>query len=329
MSWKISVSEQVKLQMEITNHCNAACPACARGYLTSNKTDAPQYGLSLNDTYISLEKFKSYVDKDKWTNLERILFCGNYDEPTINPDVLEICKWIIDSKELFPKLPKISIATNGGARNEKFYTELGELSKESNRLKVNFGIDGFEDTNHLYRVNVDWKKLQKNWRAYISAGGVAWWQWIHFEHNAHQHHLVSEYAEQEGFENIKWIGSHRPNVTGVKHEGYTKKATYSKVVPDCYKNTRESQGLFINFRGYITPCCWMASNMSFKGLLDNFSSKHGVEGHKLNGTNSIQSLYDSQWFTDFAVAMESGTIPVCNTKCKQNLINDMEYELLT
>ena len=77
MSWKISVSEQVKLQMEITNHCNAACPACARGYLASNKTDAPQYGLSLNDTYISLEKFKSYVDKDKWTNLDRILFCGN------------------------------------------------------------------------------------------------------------------------------------------------------------------------------------------------------------------------------------------------------------
>jgi hypothetical protein len=329
MTWKVPVSERLGLQVELTNHCNAACHACARVWLVKNKDkkDWHEYDLSVNDNYVSLEDFKGWVDKDKWTRLKRILFCGNYDEPTINPDVIEICKWIIDSKTLFPALPKITISTNGGARNEEFYSELGKLSKDNpNRLKVNFGIDGFEDTNHLYRVNVKWEKLQKNWRAYIAAGGEAWWQWIEFSHNSHQKHLVADYAKKEGFVKIKRINSWRPNVAGAKNVGYIEKKESPKIVPDCYKNTMDSQGIFINYQGYMTPCCWMATNSGFKGLANNFSNDHGKDGHKLNGTNSIQSVFDSQWFTDFAVEMEAGKIPVCTTKCKENKTNYYNFQ---
>ena len=88
----------------------------------------------------------------------------------------------------------------------------------------------------------------------------------------------------------------------------------------------DSQGIFINYQGYMTPCCWMATNSGFKGLANNFSNDHGKDVHKLNGTNSIQSVFDSQWFTDFAVEMEAGKIPVCTTKCKENKTNYYNFQ---
>jgi hypothetical protein len=43
-----------------------------------------------------------------------------------------------------------------------------------------------EDTNHLYRENVEWKKIMENARAFISAGGTAHWDMLIFDHNKHQ-----------------------------------------------------------------------------------------------------------------------------------------------
>ena len=37
--------------------------------------------------------------------------------------------------------------TNGGMRTPKFWSEVGKIPG----VKVNFAIDGLEDTNHIYR----------------------------------------------------------------------------------------------------------------------------------------------------------------------------------
>ena len=42
-------------------------------------------------------------------------------------------------------------------------------TKKVARPRVVWGIDGLEDTTHLYRRNVKWDKLQENFRAYIRA----------------------------------------------------------------------------------------------------------------------------------------------------------------
>ena len=77
------------------------------------------------------------------------------------------------------------------------------------RLTVIWGIDGLEDTNHLYRVNVDWNRLQENWRAYISGGGKAKWQFIVFKWNQHQLDEVKRYSESEKFKGFNIIRSVR------------------------------------------------------------------------------------------------------------------------
>lgn len=205
-----------RLQLEITNYCNAACPQCERNYMIQlqNENDEARrewntvdYDVELNNTYLSIGDIKKTFLPDRWTHLDEIVFCGNVDEPVINPDVIEIIKhfYHLDNKD-----KDIWVHVNGGSRNESFWNELGELSKElNNRLTVIFGIDGDEETNHLYRRNVDWKTLQRNWRAYISAGGRAAWQFIIFKWNQHQIDDIKKLSESEGFVRFGIIESFR------------------------------------------------------------------------------------------------------------------------
>ena len=205
-----------RLQLEITNYCNAACPQCERNYMIQlqNENDEARrewntvdYDVELNNTYLSIGDIKKTFLPDRWTHLDEIVFCGNVDEPVINPDVIEIIKhfYHLDNKD-----KDIWVHVNGGSRNESFWNELGELSKElNNRLTVIFGIDGDEETNHLYRRNVDWKTLQRNWRAYILAGGRAAWQFIIFKWNQHQIDDIKKLSESEGFVRFGIIESFR------------------------------------------------------------------------------------------------------------------------
>jgi len=204
-----------RLQLEITNYCNAFCSQCERNYMIELQNETSEelkeftidYDIELNNTFLSIEDIKKTFLPNKWTHLDEIVLCGNVDEPVINPDVIEIIKYFyyLDNKE-----KDIWVHVNGGSRSESFWSELGKLSKElNNRLVVVFGIDGDEETNHLYRKNVNWKTLQKNWRAYISSGGRAGWQFIVFKWNQHQIADIKKLSEAEKFERFVIIKSFR------------------------------------------------------------------------------------------------------------------------
>ena len=76
-----------------------------------------------------------------------------------------------------------------------------------NRTLIIFGIDGLEDTNHIYRKNVRWKKLKDNYTTYIQHGGTASWQFIIFEHNKHQEDIARNRSKQEGFVSFNTVYS--------------------------------------------------------------------------------------------------------------------------
>ena len=50
---------------------------------------------------------------------------------------------------------------------------------------VIFSLDGLEDTNHIYRVGVQFKKVMENTQAFINAGASAHWDMLVFKHNKH------------------------------------------------------------------------------------------------------------------------------------------------
>ena len=206
-----------ELQMEITNYCQARCPECARekSQVKLKKPISP-YFYELNNKYITFDEFKSWFNKDDWKMLELIDFCGNYDEPTTNPDLLKIIDWIL-SDELFSKDLVVNIATNGGTRSTTFCKKYRTGERHS-RLRVVWGIDGLEDTNHIYRINVKWDKLQENFRAFLSSGGYGYWQFIYFNHNKHQEKEVNQRSIDEGFAGMKWRGgqAHEYSKTEIK-----------------------------------------------------------------------------------------------------------------
>lgn len=179
------------LHIELTNRCNAACPMCMRFHQSSPLL---RPDIVLND--ITLEQFKTWFPPQFLKQVILILFCGTYGDPIVCPDVFEITKYIIESS---PKT-NIMFNTNGGMRNSTWWKEFGNLLSVNPSNKVTFSIDGLEDTNHVYRRNVQWSKLISNVQAFIDSGGHALWDYLIFKHNEHQIETAKQLAYQLGFD---------------------------------------------------------------------------------------------------------------------------------
>ena len=338
MSWPVDTTQIKKLQMEITNYCNARCPACARE--ESITKDSKQH-IGINDTYVSLDKFEQWLGKDNWDSLLLIDLCGNYDEPTTNPDLIKIITWIFSSN-LFPHV-QVNISTNGGTRNKEFWSELGKISQAHqqlgpngmmSRLHVIWGIDGLEDTNHLYRRNVNWNKLQENFRTYIKQGGRASWQFIYFKHNEHQDELVKQRSIDEGFERIKFRGSksrtHKDVEPGAgKHELSTAKVT-TKII--CKALSRPGYfgldtGLYVTVKGSVLPCCWWGTESHLTELDNTYNLRYNIDNINLNNENSFQNILDSEWYSNLHETIQTEVFNKCVHHCKENVISTINNQI--
>ena len=156
-------------------------------------------------------------------------------------------------REEFGRDLDISIATNGSLRTEKWWKELGEFLKGS-RHTVVWGIDGTDKTSEIYREGSNFERVQKNFRAFNSAGGRSMWQFIEMEHNKHQLEELDDLAKKEGFKSVKVINSARKhgNVDYVKPE--------LEEVEEVQCRYLNEGMVFINAAGDVIPCCYMNSD---------------------------------------------------------------------
>ena len=193
-TWKLDKINA--LNLELSNACNAACPQCGR-YIEG----APR---NIHTSSISVTDFQHWFDCQFMQRINDVMICGNQGDPILCKDIIPIIKYIIGCS---PRA-KISVATNGGVRDTLFWTQLGEtFAQQGTDSTVIFGIDGLQDTNHLYRRRVDWDRLMSNVSAFISAGGRAKWQFILFKHNEHQVETAKQLASQLGFVDFMVINS--------------------------------------------------------------------------------------------------------------------------
>ena len=181
------------LDIELSNRCNAACPMCARNI----------HGHSINPRLIldelTLDDIKN-IDKKYLDNIEFINLSGDYGDPLMCKDILEIIGYLQEQTTA-----KICIHTNGGLRNATIWKQLGQWD----RIEIRFGIDGLEDTNHKYRINVRWDLLMNNIKTYINAGGNATWIFLVFFHNQHQVEEARHLAKELKFNKFKTVVSDR------------------------------------------------------------------------------------------------------------------------
>ena len=256
------------LHVEASTYCNARCPLCPRS-LYGYKVDGvyPEIHLSLNKFKECLAQFPDRTNVD---------FNGNLGDPMMNPDIVNLA---------IASMCKTSITTNGSIGTKETWQR---LAKEN--IVVTFSIDGLEDTNHLYRQDVDWNKLMNRVKWFIDAGGYATWKWIPFFHNKHQEEETKQLSKELGFKEFKkedhgrnygpaldkdgnithWIlpadGSRQPSTYDVSAGIDRYKKTHENFFPEekVYEISCEHENdntFFIDASGRVGPCCYQGFDL--------------------------------------------------------------------
>ena len=294
------------IDIELTSFCNIQCKGCFR--VLSPYTDQ-----IINKSFLDLQKIKTKFQKNTLPNVKIINFCGSVDEPTTHPQFFEIVKHFADWSA------HINIATNGSLRNAKWWKTLATILPDSHR--VTWGIDGSDDTSEIYRVGSNFKKVQENYKAFISAGGKANWQFIVFEHNEHQLEAAKELAKQEGFKDFKTILSHRKDIHNIKHKKIQAKESTS--IKCKYGNQKR---IFVNHMGNVIPCCHLNSKMleysvvqQSKDLFEDILLESEYETDiNLENVTIDQAINGKVWSRIKDSWTSIKKIPKCVYVCKQN-----------
>ena len=237
------------LQIELTSLCNAQCPMCTRNI----KGEGINPYMTLSS--LPLQWFKQNISGDQIKQLDKIFFCGTVGEPASSPDLLDIIQYF---KNHNPDIV-VGLNTNGGLKTAAWWSKLGHLLDGTNDYCV-FSIDGLEDTNHLYRRNVEWRKIIENVKAFISTGASAHWDMLVFDHNKHQINDAKSLATKLGFtwfrskETDRW-DMYKTNI-GLKPASPYKEIDYNASLPVCEIDRDKS--VFLDYLGEYWPCCHIA-----------------------------------------------------------------------
>ena len=309
-----------KIHLEVTERCQALCPQCAR---IENGKVLDQLGMN----ELSLGDCKKIFKPEFIAQLDEMFMCGNYGDPTSAKDTLEIFKYF---REHNPTM-RLNMTTNGGARKSEWWKELASVVDG-----VIFSVDGLKDTNHIYRVGVNWDNVMRSMKAYISAGGHAIWEYLIFAHNEHQVEETELLSKDMGFAEFKAKKTYRferkgdtPTnlnpTTKVNPEIERQRTTthYSTCGIDCI-SVRDNS-LYISAEGLVLPCCFTAG-MMYKPLtparseqiwkfIDEVGGKDDMSAVK-NGlhkafNSGIMTTIESSWNKDF----ENGRLVICARKC--------------
>ena len=183
-----------KIHIELSSLCNSICPNCPR-YYQNSPNEIPE----LIPQSISIENFKKWFPPQTMSKINLLLLCGNHGDPVTCKDLLPIMEYCY---ETLPKDGAVQMHTNGGMKSTKIWSRIGEIYANRPGWKMIFSIDGLEDTNHIYRRNVNWTKLMANVKAYTQHGGNSDWEFLIFQHNEHQIEEAKRLSKEIGIRNF-------------------------------------------------------------------------------------------------------------------------------
>lgn len=323
--------DQIKtVHLEVTDKCNASCPMCARNWFGGKENEY------LPMTELSLIDIQRIMPIEFVQQLTMLYMCGNYGDPIVATDTLEILKWL---RSVNPGI-RLGIHTNASAKTASWWTSLGQLLCNKGDY-VKFGIDGLEDTNHIYRRGTHWTKIMTNAQAFINAGGIAQWEYIVFRHNEHQVEDAKLLSEQMGFKqfrvkktgrffsNTQLEGKDRQQVNNRKgeFEYYIEKPSNPQYQNDSLSNEQqlidtygsmqqyvdqtcvkckvsEDKSIYISAEGLAFPCCWTANQLYVPYWPYKKSEIWTLLNNSTDSINAIENdlktIIEGKFFNDIA-----------------------------
>lgn len=333
-----------QLQIDLTSHCNARCPGCIRN--NDGGETIPNLKLNhLDDTLIKEKLFK-FIPANKITEIK---FNGNWGDCLMHPNMIKILNDILECGHD----NNVFICTNGSMRTTVFFEELAEVCRKFRTHRVQFAVDGLEDTHHIYRRRTSFKKIVENIQAFVGAGGKAEIVTTAFDYNLHQIDDIEKLAIDLGCASWQLRSSHTHNITVKDDVEYhigtdaslsvqPKKIKYQKnnrskysinpkdVIPPrsdighkCpWFNDGEIQ---IDPWGNVFPCCHMGhlgADWSYlraemhEEELEIFNDEHfDLNNHNLNN-NSIEEILKNYWFTKhLPKKLDENPYKFCQLEC--------------
>lgn len=331
----ITYDQIQEVHLEISSLCNARCPLCPRNF----------HGYPYNDGYIetnlTLANAKQIFVPAFLKQLKRIYINGNFGDAVMNPETPDIVEYFRSHNDTLI----IAISTNASARDKTFWQRLAQA-----RADVLFCLDGLEDTHHLYRQNTNWQTILNNAEIFISAGGVATWKMIEFDHNRHQIEDCKKLADQLGFKNFELVNHGRDSGPVYDKQGnllhvlgnykgitkfeilFYKKRTDMVLLEDilpslvkhpkivCYTQTHNS--IYINSMGEVYPCCWTGFSPKTYGAGEYFQAVNAQISPLIKNNNALQHSLEEcmDWFDQVENSwqidsFENGRLVCCNDKC--------------
>jgi len=274
------------LHLEPTDVCQAACPLCLRE-LDPDFVKTRQHHLTVS--HVQQQYSEEFIK-----NLSKMFMCGIYGDPAAGRYSLDLYRYF---RKTNPNIV-LGMNSNGGLQNTLWWHELGRIMNQSQDYVV-FSIDGNEDTNHIYRVNVSWTKLKNNIEAFVSAGGRAQWDMLVYRHNQHQVDECEQLARDMGF---KWF---RAKVSRRSFTDTLQKPTdWQPVVVstgDIKCHAIDEQSEYMDAHGHAAPCCWLGGTQN--KFVENFddvqkswnTSNPNTVCKKTCTSNNNQSSFTNQW----------------------------------
>lgn len=320
--------------IEISSKCTLRCPRCAR-------QEVPD---SLVNTELDLAFFKrNFTAEFILTNVEKITFCGDDGDPIYAHDLIAVIEYIKSVKPV-----EIVVITNGSHKRETWWSELGSVLDDTD--SVHFSIDGWDNaSNNLYRVNSDFDSIVKGIVGIRRTSACRLvWAAIAFKFNELHLDSMQSMAQQLNMDTFQItrstkFGSVYPNYgiddvlepsakfVSTTHRferesiALTQRKVYTehKINIDLYNQVRDNaeivplceignKGLYIDARGRLFPCCWVANryshNTEWQQLADQFNLKQKT---------LTEVVADPFWETEF----RQFRWQECRTKCAKAVVN--------
>ena len=276
--------ELENIQWEPTSYCNANCIGCPRTDPETLLTTALIHKWQRHAPY---KPFLKSINPKLLPNLKWITFNGNIGDAMMHPDIDKI---IIESLMRNQNI-HITIHTNGGGLHSKKWENIGKFINDNNlqhRILIIFSVDGLEDTNHLYRRNVQWKNINNNRKTLKKYNMYGTWRFIKFDHNKHQIDDARKLAEKWGWkfklnfpynenrikrllhtpnnpklfkEKLKeWNNDNSDVTVSIKNERNNFSKKESELTPIPNQNTKcpwqEEKTIQLLSDYTVWPCCW-------------------------------------------------------------------------
>ena len=165
------------INLDISNKCTLACPRCTRKWYTHNGYRVPGHDMTISE----YKKIISYFDY--------INFCGNISDPVMN-------KWFIDFLKINYER-NIPCEVHNAATGKKITWYKKAFNSNPNARWI-FGLDGYPEESHIYRVNQKGNELFEAMKLCVQMGLNTTWRMITFKYNEEHVNDCKEIAESLG-----------------------------------------------------------------------------------------------------------------------------------